>query len=163
VSSCGDKIKPYGPLATKQFSDTEPAGQRSCQPPVTATLTWGAVSNATTYHYQVSSNSDFTSLLLKIPRLLAQWFPYPGLRQHDLLLAGKREKRQWLERLVRYVEFHGPLRSNVLGIGRSQGYLGYWEASDKMSQDSWLYNFLGNLVVISKIKTVVDTVNITII
>ena len=164
ISSCGDKSSPTAPVATKPNSPTlsSPANGAANQP-VTATLTWGAISNAITYHYQVSSNSDFTSLVAEDSTLVSAMVSIPWLVDSTIYYWRVSAKNaSGLSAWSDTWNFTVPYDQTFWEFGRSQGYLGYWEASDKMSQDSWLYNFLGNLVVISKIKTVVDTVNITI-
>jgi hypothetical protein len=152
-------ITPQAPVVPTLSSPANGAANQ----PVTATLTWGAVSNATTYHYQVSSNSDFTSLVAEDSTLVSATVSIPWLVDSTIYYWRVSAKNaSGLSAWSDTWNFTVPYDQTFWEFGRSQGYLGYWAAPDKMSQDTWLYNFLGNLVVISKIKTVVDTVNLSI-
>jgi hypothetical protein len=147
-------------LATPMLSSPVNGAQNQ---PVTATLTWGAVNNATTYHYQVSSSNDFSSIVAEDSTITVATVSVPWLVDSTTYYWRVSAKNAtgmsaWSDTW----NFSVPYAQTFWEFGRSQGYLGYWAAPDQMSQDTWLYNFLGNLAVISKIKTVVDTVNITI-
>ena len=163
LSSCGDKSNPTAPATKPNAPALSSPANGDRNQPVTTTLTWGAGGNATTYHYQVSSSNDFSSIVAEDSTITAATVSVPWLVDSTIYYWRVSAKNAtgvsaWSDTW----NFKVPYAQTFWEFGRSQGYLGYWAAPDKMSQDSWLYNFLGNLVVISKIKTVVDTINITI-
>ena len=134
--------------------------------PTTAALMWSTVSGASTYHIQVSSDSTFSSssLVADVSSLTAaadsvQWLVdsttyYWRARAENAGGAGN-----WSDPW----NFTTVKDSSFFEFGRSQGYLGYWAASDPDSGYTRLYDFNGNVVVLSKILMVVDTINFDII
>jgi hypothetical protein len=140
---------------------SSPANQAVNQP-VTATLSWSTVSNATSYHIQVSSSNDFLSRVvdssLTAATVIVPWLIDNTTYYWRVSAQNASGVSNWSDTW----NFTVIYSQTFWEFGRSQGYLGYWAAPDKTSQDTWLYNFLGNLVVIAKIKTVVDTINISI-
>lgn len=128
--------------------------------PVTTALTWSMVSGASTYHIQVSSDSTFpsSSLVADVSSLTA-----PADSVHWLVDSTTYYWRARAENSGGAGNWTDPWQfttikdSSFFEFGRSQGYLGYWAASDPDSGFTRLYDFKGNVVVLSKILMVIDT------
>ena len=124
--------------------------------PATATLTWSTIANATAYDLQVSSTNDFSSLVAEKSSLSAATATVSWLVDNTTYFWRVRAKND-----VGTSDWTAPWSFTVVNdstffeFGRSQGYSGYWAASDPTSQDSWLYYFSKNTVVISIIHTIV--------
>jgi|GEM_PF-2115198 hypothetical protein len=162
LSSCGDNSSPTAPVATKPNAPTLslPANGAVNQS-VTAALTWSTVSNATTYHVQVSLTSDFSSLVadssLSVATVNVLWLIDSTTYYWRVSAGNTIGVSAWSNPS----NFTTLKETSFWEFGRSQGYLGYWAAIDHLGV-TWLYNFKGNAVVISNVSDVIDTVALTI-
>lgn len=147
-------------LATPMLSSPVNGAQNQ---PVTATLTWGAVNNATTYHYQVSSSNDFSSIVAEDSTITAATVSVPWLVDSTTYYWRVSAKNGIGTSAWSNIWNFTTLKdSSFFEFGRSQGYLGYWGASDQVG-NNWLYNFTGDVMTISEIIQTVDTASLSFI
>ncbi len=161
-SSCNNS-SPTAPIAKPVMPTLNLPSNGAVNQPVTAMLAWSPVSNAATYHVQVSSSSDFSLIVAEDSSVTAASDSVPWLIDSTIYYW-----RVSAKNASGVSAWSGPWNFTTLKdssfweFGRSQGYLGYWAAND-LSGITWLFNFKGNTVVISNISQSVDTVTVTVI